>query len=1164
LASDSIGDGVEDYDAIALEVRSTRRQYLSVARLPCATVVIASVIAAWAALILTNRPVVAAQTAAIEAQSPIPGFAESLTTISDLLDRGRGIEAENVARALLARVERARGTDALEVAEVLDLLWRAVRRSSSIGNAEKLAIAERAVAIKERTLAPDHPELATSLIDLGVQRALSGDPVSAEPLLERALAIREAAFGPDHASVAAALQSLGGLRITLHDDEAAKVLLERAQRIREAKYGVHHPDTIRTLVNLAILYQDTGDFGEARRRYERALLLAHDIAGPASLSTLNILTGAAVVLGELGGDFAGSAALNRQLLSVMEQAIGSEDPRLTVPLENLAIDLRELGDYRAAKGFAERSLAIAERAFGANHPEVAGSAHTLATIVAGLGDYAEALRLFERATRINEEALKPSNPDLSRASWIIPGLLPLSGYAPDDALLFEAAVATREKQVGRVDAGTSDSLTNLAALLSTPEDFTRARPLFEHALTSQEKALPPDHPAVAAAAMNLAYVLSQSDAGASRALYERAVSIWEKSLGADHPKVATALVGLARLYIRNANDREAAPLLARALAIQEKALGPEHPDLVATLTLRAETAARAGDSSEAFAAAVRAEGIRRDHLRLTVRTVPERQALAYAASLPSALDVMVRLALAPSADDRIAATAWDAIIRARGLVLDEMAARNQTVSSHDDPEILAASRAFAASRQQLAAIVLRGIRNDPVEQYRRRLDEARREKDRAERDLAQKSARFRSDLSRSRVGLAELSSGLPERSALVAFVACRGQDLEPSYLAFVLRAGDPTPAVVPLGSAARVEKLVADWRRQLDEEGMAGPRAGARTETAYRRAAEALRLQVWDPVAAHLSNAAMVFVVPDGVLHLVSFASLPVAASEYLVETGPVVHYLSTERDLVARSTDPPSGRGLLAMGAPAFDDVTKGSAGLGTSFRGAPSECTDFASMRFDPLPAASKEVDDVVTLWSRTQSEATPDTVRLTGAAATEAAFKAVAGHHRILHLATHGFFLGDRCTSTRAVKENPLLLAGLAFAGANRRDRAAPGEEDGIVTAEEVAALDLSDVEWAVLSGCDTGVGHIEAGEGVFGLRRAFEIAGARTVIMSLWAVEDRATREWMSALYRQRFERGLSTASAVRGAEVEVLRRRRAAHQSTHPFYWAGFVAAGGWR
>jgi CHAT domain-containing protein len=145
-----------------------------------------------------------------------------------------------------------------------------------------------------------------------------------------------------------------------------------------------------------------------------------------------------------------------------------------------------------------------------------------------------------------------------------------------------------------------------------------------------------------------------------------------------------------------------------------------------------------------------------------------------------------------------------------------------------------------------------------------------------------------------------------------------------------------------------------------------------------------------------------------------------------------------------------------------------------------------------------------------------------------------------------------------------ENPLLLSGLALAGANRRASASADGDDGILTAEEVAGLDLSGVEWAVLSACDTGVGEIAAGEGVFGLRRAFQIAGARSVIMSLWSVEDQSTRAWMRALYEGRFDRNRSTADAAHEASLAILRDRRSKGLSTHPFYWAAFVVAGDWR
>jgi CHAT domain-containing protein len=312
-------------------------------------------------------------------------------------------------------------------------------------------------------------------------------------------------------------------------------------------------------------------------------------------------------------------------------------------------------------------------------------------------------------------------------------------------------------------------------------------------------------------------------------------------------------------------------------------------------------------------------------------------------------------------------------------------------------------------------------------------------------------------------------------------------------------------------------------------------------------------------------------------LNLVSFAALPDGQNGYLVETGPLVHYLSTERDLLGPSA-PASARGLLALGNPSYNTTRYAAASAVMSAnavaRGGAADCAEFQRVRFGPLASTAGEIDDIAALWAASGA----DISKLTGAEATEAAFKNVAPRSRVIHLATHGFFLGSCGASgshlrgvggvysptTPSKTKNPLALSGLAMAGANQRKTAPPDEDDGILTAEEVTSLDLNGVEWAVLSACDTGLGEVRAGEGVFGLRRAFAAAGVRTTIMSLWSVGDRSTREWMKALYDARLTRNRSTAQALQDATLSILRHRRAQNLDTHPYFWAAFVAAGDWR
>ena len=418
----------------------------------------------------------------------------------------------------------------------------------------------------------------------------------------------------------------------------------------------------------------------------------------------------------------------------------------------------------------------------------------------------------------------------------------------------------------------------------------------------------------------------------------------------------------------------------------------------------------------------------------------------------------------------------------------------------------------------------------------------------------------------------------------------------PSYAAFVLRGGVRAPAFIPLGTALHVDAEVEHWRatatRGITLAG--GVTAGA--ERTLRAVGASLRARIWDPLGPAIADARRVYVVPDGAINLVPFAALPAGDASYLVDSPTTIHYLSAERDLVEFEAPARArGKGLLALGGPAYGRLnaqTSPGAVRPTTPNGSAerpgnrrSSCGTLETMLFEPLPGSRREAEDIGGLWESLGSPAAGDAsaVVLTGAKAGEGEFKRFSPGHLVLHLATHGFFLAGGCDTDRvsmrgvsvtikpktpaprtAPVESPLLLSGLALAGANRRFAAGPNDEDGILTAEEVAAMELDGVEWAVLSACDSGLGKIVGGEGVFGLRRAFQSAGARTVIMSLWPVEDRATRVWMRALYSARLQARRSTADAMRDASLTVLADRRTRKLSTHPFFWAGFVAAGDWR
>jgi CHAT domain-containing protein len=487
------------------------------------------------------------------------------------------------------------------------------------------------------------------------------------------------------------------------------------------------------------------------------------------------------------------------------------------------------------------------------------------------------------------------------------------------------------------------------------------------------------------------------------------------------------------------------------------------------------------------------------------------------------------------------------------MILDELAARSHNWRQRGDSSTLGLWQQLTDARTRLAGLAMREASGAGSQ---KQIAAARAETERLEEALAATDLRFRFEQKRARAGLDDVLARLEPNTALVSFVA--GAE----YRAFVASASGAVRSF-NLGSASSIDRLVSRWRAEIDRERDSFGRNAVRNEAAYREAALALRRAVWDPLLPALAGARIVFLVPDGRLDSINFAALPSSLRSYLAETGPLLHVLNAERDLLREASASPSRtKALLAVGEPAFGTVSSAPPGAVTFNAGQTSTCANFAGMTFAPLASSGEEIGEAVR-FARGQGW---QTELLRGAAATEEAVKSAAHGQQVVHIATHGFFLPENCGRSETVRESPLLRAGLVFAGANTRRRDAPvrPEEDGILTAEEAASLDLDGTEWVVLSGCETGVGETRAGEGALGLRRAFEEAGARTQIASLWPVRDADAARWTESLYEARFVRHQSTVQAVAYAGRTAIARRRKAGLSTHPFYWAGFVASGDWR
>lgn len=1000
--------------------------------------------------------------------------------------------------------------------------------------------ARELLAAAEQVHGPDSAQAACAIDELveSLWRGGKSREEGTRELAERGVEIAEGLGAPNEI-LARSLRSLALVLEDFGDNGAARTLLERSVAMVEEVLGPEHRELGRTLNSLGWLLYVMGEYDEARLRYDRALEVYRRSGVADHPDVAGILNNTATVYWR-EGRYDEALPLYERALAIREASLPPNHPSLARSVENLGIVLYQMGDYAAARPYYERAIAMRERSLGADHPELANNLGNYAALLSKLGDH-DGARIQERVLAIFEKTYGPEHRNVALA------------------------------------------LGNLALYLAEVGDCEEAVKRAERSVAVYEKSMGPGHPDVATGlgALAAARECSGDHAGAVLA-YERQMEALEAAHGPDHPFIANPLERLADLYFETGDNDRALDYATRSLNLQMEHLGPVHADVAISLTRLAGISWARGARAETLAYARQAAGLVLEHMRDTLASLPERQALLLTKSRPNP-EFLLFSGLLTAGDDepawRDAAWAWT--LGRRGIVLEELAARHRAAGSGATPEVVRAREGLARARENLAGLWVRAVRR-PGDSGDEEIARARELKERAETELARLSDDFRRALEERAADMGDVRSALPPASAVAEIVQVEvrppgSRRGEPHDVALILLPDGPRRPV-DLGPSRVVSATVAGWREALEESGGRLEESAdvAPIEEALAATGSRLREIAWDPIARELGEIETVFFVPDGSLHTVDLRALPASAGGYLIEHRPRMHLLGSARDLVrlARDESATAGRGLLVLGAPDFDadetiriaQVPRGAAAA--VFRGAAPACAELRKTTWQPLPESAREARRI-----GAHAAGGEQTVLLMGAAASEERLKREAPGKRVLHLATHGFFLQDDCGGAEAsssspgpspeVVDNPLLLSGLVLAGANRAGEPSTEGEDGILTAEELAALDLAGVELAVLSACDTGKGTVAPAEGVFGLRRAVELAGARTVVMSLWQVPDRQALRWMTTFYEQR-AKGSSIIDASHRAGLDSLEWLRSRGWPTHPYLWAGFVAAGDWR
>ncbi|HEY3132262.1 MAG TPA: CHAT domain-containing tetratricopeptide repeat protein [Acidobacteriota bacterium] len=955
------------------------------------------------------------------------------------------------------------------------------------------------------------------------------DVAKAQSLAERALQLFENAEGPEHPDVATVLALLARMHDLKSEHEIAESLLQRALEIREKAYGPEHLQVASSVGQLGLFWWKRGSYARAEALAQRELEITEKALGLEHLHVVASLNNVANFKVS-AGNYAAAKPLYQRALEIREKLLGPEDLGVAKLLEELADVYTREGGFAMAESLYRRALAICERKLGPESEWASNTLTLLADAYTESGDYFNARVLYQRALEIRKKILAPGHQAIGHSLYKLGSFNFKTGDDAQAESFHLRAVALWEKNefFGRDYPDLPLALEDLGKIYCNRGHYVRAEEAFLRALAIAEKHSGSDHPDVARIHNQLADLYrDRGEYQRAEPLYQRALTIWENANGQESPSVAVALGNLARIYLARGDVARAVEFQSRANAIDER------------------------------------------NIPLNLATGSERWKLSYLNSLSKDRDRTISLHVRFAADNIAACRlAVSSIIQRKGRVQDAMSEGLVALRRRFSPQDRELLDRLNGTTAQLARLVLNGLEGMNPAEHRQRIKALEEQKEKIEEEISRRSAGY---YQRPQpVTLSEIQPAIPSNAALIEFAVYRPFDPkapnnktaygEPHYVAYVVRRQGEVQWRA-LGDAKAIDAAIDGWRKAL--------RDPQRKDV--QPLARAVDEKLMQSISGLLGDATQLFISPDGELNLIPLAALIDQHGRYLIERYSFT-YLTSGRDLlrlqVARESkskplvfaNPLFGEPESARTATAQHQTIKQKRLLRTRQGVMTNE--HLSSLYFAPLCGTAQEARAIKSLF--------PEADVFTGEQATESTLKRVDAP-RILHIATHGFFLqnaaGDPALAastsvggTRAVNpgirvENPLLRSGLALAGANVNKTSS---DDGILTALEASGLNLWGTKLVTLSACDTGLGEVKNGEGVYGLRRALVLAGAETLVMSLWPVSDYVTREMMVAYYKG-LKQGQGRGEALRQVQLNMSKRKN----RQHPFYWASFIQSGEW-
>ncbi len=979
----------------------------------------------------------------------------------------------------------------------------------------------------------------------------------AEKLYIESKQIREKVLGKEHPDYASSCNNLADIYEDRKQYGKAEPLYLESKQIRAKTLGKEHPEYASSCNNLAILYMDMGLYEKSEQQYLEAKSIREKTPGKESREYANNCDNLSILYRLMGQNFK-ALEFGKEGMQIRARVLGKYHPSFGASCYNLATIYFSMGEYDSAEAYYQTAKQIKEKAFGKKSPSYAMVCNSIALLYTETGAYGKAEPLYQEAIHIQEKATGKENPSYAMFCNNLGSLYLNMGQFKNAEMQYKEAKDIQEKVSGKEHpnyAGNCDNLARVYVCMDSPD---KAETLYLEAKQVQEKVLGKEHPEYAKSCNSLANLYEmKGQYDKAEPLYAEAKNIRAKLLGTQHVDYAQSCTGLGTLYKDQGQFDKAETLYIEAKQIWGKAVGTQNPsyaiscdDLANLYWLMHKPGQAMKEFAESFS-------IKSNNLYSIFQFTNEKEKYDYIKNVSGEDDIAYSFYLSEKIKSD---QPYSLALFHRNLILYSSQEFRKQLFYSKDSVLINKYKEWNDLRNYLAVLY-----SKPIDKRKEDFSETKEKADRLEEELTRLSATFKKQ--QENVRWKDIQNKLMPNEAAIEFTSFNfynGKRWSDStfYIALILTKDKKEAELVPLFETKQLDSI-------LNESGNVA--ADNKINNLYA-GNSALYNLIWKPMEKSLKGITKIYFAPSGNLHKIAFAALLIDNNKVLSDKYRLTELSTTSviTDQVASYID--STDNIKLYGGVKYDADSaslKQAADVYALNKDTASTVTRFNNQdrgsKFNYLPGTETEIEYIKNQAQKINNHV----IALSGVNATEESFKALNGKASpaVIHIATHGFFFPDPKlekdktlavfeTSGRVFKQSddPFFRSGLLFAGANNAWAGKPieGIEDGILTSYEVSDMYLPNTKLVVLSACETALGDIRGSEGVYGLQRAFKIAGAKNLVMSLWKVPDQETAEFMQLFYDNLFSRQ-SVSDAFFHAQTKMKNKYR-----SEPYKWAAWI------